>query len=376
MACGNNMVSRTAVTTDAAPLGHPRADVQLPGPSRDDRAHMSTATVAAAASEADRVLRASASTSEQDLRRSLDRVESALQVARRAARADAASRRELLALERKAADLRRVVDCRTSELAAERREQEHAARRERRDNLAPSALGVPPTAQVPQNPNLDYETFVTNLHVWKWDRDGNPEETVPHLPREDWDPHTCPAPAHPLAAGQSIAEIARTEQGDVSFLNVDGVTVAQRFTLVSEKLDRNTKVGRWMQGRMRHVLAGTGLQAGHSSALQFGGNHFIEFESGQNPSFNMGGQGGFETAVGKALAAGAVQVEVEYVVDAPYGTVQPAGYWIEAFAVDAAGGRAQIEGASGYFRNCPASRSLPWNSVTCDPPREQEGRFT
>lgn len=317
MACGNNMISRSGLQSGPTALTHPSQ-----GPAHVDT--VARQQVVEASRQADRQVDQAKSavqraTSESALRSAVRDAEKALDSARRAG-GDKSARDALRSLEREVDQLKKDAIRRHSDLAADEqreRTQQQQAIAFARDHLSPMQLGVPP--RVAQQSAADVAMVGLARSLPAYAEHVDRRAAAPHVARESWQPTVDPLPVHAeLGHGQRVADVARTVNGDVAFLNQDGVPVAARFTLTSQDA---TPRDAWVQRRMQDLFRGTGLDAGHMGPLFAGGPHLAEFVTGQTPTFNRGGQGGFELAI-EAASRDAANVEVSVVVDVSVGTVR------------------------------------------------------
>jgi len=231
------------------------------------------------------------------------------------------------------------------------------------NHLSQMGLGVTPrtATTAPSRPTSKdsadeaSDTALAGLHkVVQYVRYADRAADAPHIAREAWDRQTDPLPAiGQIDPTQEIGSVARTQNGDVSFLNQDGLPVASRFRLeaTDERL-REGLSGPWMQREMQKVTqtSTTGLEAGHHGPVSEGGVHAVEFTTPQTRSFNSAKQGGWEGAIRSALAANpGAQIEVEMVIDRPRGQMQPDGYWFSSELIRTDGSRINIDEATGYW---------------------------
>lgn len=362
MACGNNMVSRANLQSAPVAVAHPSV------PLTRNSGWTDQVGVDAAKRAQQQVFRADEAVSRAStaaaVKSALREANTALAAARRT-RGGNETKKELRQLEKRVEDLRRSASKKEADIAQhEQRDRDSIAVEAYRqiDHLAPRGLGVVPGVQLlePRRVGGDSHAGAEDLTVTandlavqglarslpRYSDHVNRRDQAPHVAREDWQPERDPLPSHgDLGLWQRVVSVARTVDGDVAFLNQDGIPVAARLFL-----SPGNPTGRdgWMQRKMQQVFRGEHLDAGHMGPLFAGAPHLVEFVTGQAPGFNRGAQGGFENAIAKA-PAGTVSIEVSVVVDAPLGISQPKGYWFEAIAVGQDGTRQPVRDATRYY---------------------------
>lgn len=147
MACGNNMVLRSGLQSERAPLGHPSQ-----GGGGGGAARHQAAEIMRSADQVERAQQAVArASSESTVRSAVKDAEAALKAARRAG-AGREAKAALRDLERKLEQLRRDAGSKKTELDGQAWQQQNAraqAEAARYDNLARMSLGVvPPVMRV------------------------------------------------------------------------------------------------------------------------------------------------------------------------------------------------------------------------------------
>jgi hypothetical protein len=294
--------------------------------------------------------------SEAAVKSALRDAEKALSAARRESR-DAQGRAALRKLERQVDQLRRDASRKQQDLASGEHHQRNQQARMAAalvDRLSPTRLGVVHTDHQLMHARVDRDpvelAFAGLRAVMPYLHFVDRTNAAPHIAREYWDPSADPFPTSgAIDPSHRVESVARTVNGDIAFLNQDGIPVAARFRLESQT--ENLR-GSWMQNQMQSIsLHGeTGYDAGHMGPVSEGGVHAVEFSTPQRPSFNRGAQGGFETRIREVLKSNpGASIEVNLVIDRQRGSVSPKGYWFSSELVRADGSRTAVSEATGYW---------------------------